>query len=71
MIPEIDEFVIQTLKLTKFEFQIPEKLKSPLSQAQLKVNEMMHSLSAKSNMIVKEIQPESLLNTYRDPQKEV
>jgi hypothetical protein len=71
MIPEIDEFVIQTPKLTKFEFQIPEKLKSPLSQAQLKVNEMMHSLSAKSNMIVKEIQPESLLNTYRDPQKEV
>ena len=69
MIPEIDEFVIQTPKLTKFEFQIPEKLKSPLSQAQLKVNEMMHSLSAKSNMIVKEIQPESLLNTYRDPQK--
>ena len=33
MIPEIDEFVIQTPKLTKFEFQIPEKLKSPLSQA--------------------------------------
>ena len=51
---------------------MPEQLRSPATtKAQTQLNQMMHSLSAKSSLLQKAFQPDSFMPSYQDPQKQV